>query len=239
VFKRIMTFNFIQLLSGFLIAYYLLLVKHTTRWNIENQPSFKRLKEGDKGAIILTWHSRIMLLPGAWTTKELNIKILISTSRDGSIVSNACRFLKINTIRVTNKVKKQEQKVKKPHNSKPQHEIIKSLRSKDIVVITPDGPRGPRQRIKKGALRIARITGVPIYPIIFSVNKRKVFKTWDNFILPFPFNTGKVIWTDPIYIPKESTDSELKDIQIKIENIMNNHLELADLSYLNYSEEKT
>ena len=39
-----MTFNFIQLLSGFLIAYYLLLVKHTTKWNIENQPSFKRKK---------------------------------------------------------------------------------------------------------------------------------------------------------------------------------------------------
>ena len=195
MFKRIMTFNFIQLLSGFLIAYYLLLVKHTTRWNIENQPSFKRLKEGDKGAIILTWHSRIMLLPGAWTTKELSIKILIFTSREGSIVSNACRFLKVNTIRVTNKLKKQEQKVKKPHNSKPQHEIIKSLRSKDIVVITPDGPRGPRQRIKKGALRIARITGVPIYPIIFSVNtvsnpSMKLF-TGVTSSLDFPNFTGR------------------------------------------------
>jgi len=234
-----MTFNFIQLLSGFLIAQYLLLVKHTTKWNIKNQPSVKKFKEGDKGAIILTWHSRLMLLPGAWTTKEINIRILISTSRDGSIVSSACRFLKVHTIRVTNKVKKQEQKLKKPHNSKLQNEIIKSLQSKDIVVITPDGPRGPRQRIKKGALRIASITGVPIYPVVFSVRKRKILKTWDRFLFPLPFNTGKVIWGNPIEIPKECSDSELKGIQIKIENIMNNHLELADLSYSSYPKKKT
>jgi lysophospholipid acyltransferase (LPLAT)-like uncharacterized protein len=234
-----MTFNFIQLLTGFLIAYYLLLVKHTTRWNIENQPSVKRFKEGDKGAIILIWHSRLMLLPGAWTTKEVNIKILISTSRDGSIVSNACRILKVNTIRVTNKVKKQEKKVKKPHNSKLQNEIIKSLKNKDIVVITPDGPRGPRQRIKKGALRIASITGVPIYPVVFSVQKRKILKTWDRFLFPLPFNKGKVIWGNPIIIPKNITELELKNIQDKIENIMNNQLELADLSYWNYPKQKT
>jgi lysophospholipid acyltransferase (LPLAT)-like uncharacterized protein len=71
------------------------------------------------------------------------------------------------------------------------------------------------------------------------VYKRKVFKTWDSFILPFPFNKGKVIWTNPVYIPKETTDRELEEIQIKIENKMNDLLDSADSAYGHHPVKKT
>ena len=82
--------------------------------------------------------------------------------------------------------------------------------------------------MKNGALRIARIANVPIYPVIFSIQKRKIFKTWDRFVFPLPFNKGKIIWSKPVNISKKTTDRELKNIQIEIENIMNDLIDFAD-----------
>lgn len=41
------------------------------------------------------------------------------------------------------------------------------------LVITPDGPRGPRFRVQKGIIEIAKKTGLPIFPVGFSASKKK------------------------------------------------------------------
>ncbi|MEK6576836.1 MAG: hypothetical protein AABZ05_04490, partial [Nitrospirota bacterium] len=41
------------------------------------------------------------------------------------------------------------------------------------LVITPDGPRGPRYRVQKGIIEIAKKTGLPIFPVGFSASKKK------------------------------------------------------------------
>ena len=44
-------------------------------------------------------------------------------------------------------------------------EIVRTLRRGQPVALTPDGPRGPRQKMKPGPLIAARMAGVPIIPI--------------------------------------------------------------------------
>ena len=240
MFKRFIKFKLIQLILGLLIAIYMTIVKHTTKWSIENEAELSKIIKNNDAFILITWHSRILMLNAAWTDKRLIPSVLISKSRDGAIITNACRFLGINTIRGSIKANKKNNKIKvSKRGTLATQEIIKALDNTGCIVITPDGPSGPRQHLKKGALRIARITGVPIYPIIFSVHKRKVFNTWDSFVLPFPFNKGKFIWTNPVYIPKETTDRELKEIQIKIENKMNDLLDSADSAYGHHPVKKT
>lgn len=225
MFKRFMEFKLIQIISGLLIALYMLLVKHTTKWSIENETLLNEIIKNDQAFILITWHSRLLMLNAIWNDKRVKPYVLISKSRDGAIITNACRFLGVKTIRGSIKNNK-------GNNSKggksASHEIIKALNNKGCIIITPDGPSGPRQYMKNGALRIARIANVPIYPVIFSIQKRKIFKTWDRFVFPLPFNKGKIIWSNPVNISKKTTDRELENIQIEIENIMNDLIDFAD-----------
>lgn len=56
------------------------------------------------------------------------------------------------------------------------------------LVVTPDGPFGPRRLAKPGALIVARESGLPIQPWAFSVRPSlRLHRRWDRQIVPLPF----------------------------------------------------
>ena len=67
-------------------------------------------------------------------------------------------------------------------------EMVNKLRNGYDVVVTPDGPRGPRYRLKKGAVLLAKHEKIPI--ILASVTFARYWQlnSWDKFILPKPFS---------------------------------------------------
>jgi lysophospholipid acyltransferase (LPLAT)-like uncharacterized protein len=105
---------------------------------------------------------------------------------------------------------------------------LTALKSGGCVVITPDGPRGPRQRLGEGPLRLSRATGAPIMPCTFAVARRKQFNSWDRFILPKLFGKGLILWGTPVIVPAETSDAELESFRVTIETEMNALLSEAD-----------
>jgi hypothetical protein len=51
-------------------------------------------------------------------------------------------------------------------------EMIRLGRSGADLVVTPDGPKGPRQIAKLGVVQLAKATGLPIVPLAFSCSKK-------------------------------------------------------------------
>jgi hypothetical protein len=51
-------------------------------------------------------------------------------------------------------------------------ELIRVGRSGADLVVTPDGPKGPRQVAKLGVVQLAKATGLPIVPLAFSCSKK-------------------------------------------------------------------
>ena len=43
----------------------------------------------------------------------------------------------------------------------------------ESVGITPDGPRGPRMRVKPGAIKAAQLSGIPVLPVSGAVARRR------------------------------------------------------------------
>jgi len=168
VFKRFMRSNAVQITLGWLVAAYMTLVKYTTRWEIEREDHIQPIIDGGKGFIALTWHSRFMMLTAAWKKNYQLPHVLISRSRDGAIVAHTSRNLA----------------AKAKGGAKAGLDIVTALESEACIVITPDGPRGPRQRLGDGPIRLARLTGVPIVPCTFALRNRKQFNSWDKFVLP-------------------------------------------------------
>ena len=85
---------------------------------------------------------------------------------------------------------------------------------KDLIspTITPDGPRGPRFVAKPGAIFTAQISGKAVVPIAYAARPAKLLRTWDKFVIPWPFATIYFAIGEPFYPKKKRlTDTYLAD----------------------------
>jgi len=67
-----------------------------------------------------------------------------------------------------------------------------------------------------------------VVPLTFSASKRKVFNTWDQFLLPYPFSKGVFIWGDPIHIDPKGNRAHLEETRLLLERRLNDLTERAD-----------
>ncbi|MGB0908028.1 MAG: lysophospholipid acyltransferase family protein [Maricaulaceae bacterium] len=226
MFKRFMRSSFVASLVGWLVAAYMVLVKHTTRWEFLHAERAAPIMGNGKGVIALTWHSRFLMLNSAWKKSYQMPHVLISRSRDGEIVARTSHFLGLKTIRGS--AKKAGTTKKGKGGAAASRDMIEALERGGCIVITPDGPRGPRQRLGEGPLRLAKLSGVPLLPCTFAIKSRKQFGSWDKFILPLPFGRGQIIWGTPQYVPANITSEKLEALRLDIETEMNDLLAQGD-----------
>jgi lysophospholipid acyltransferase (LPLAT)-like uncharacterized protein len=223
VFKRLLRRPGVQNALGWVVAQYMRLIKLTTRWDIRHAERVQQIVDGKAGIIALTWHSRFMMLTSAWDKNLQQPYVMISRSRDGAVVAATCKALGLKTIRGSAK-----KGGKYKGGDAAAAGAMTAIRAGGCVVVTPDGPRGPRQRLGDGPLRLARATGAPLMPCTFAVARRKKFKSWDYFILPKLFGKGLIIWGTPVHVPADTPDADLEGIRVSIESEMNILLAEAD-----------
>ena len=66
-------------------------------------------------------------------------------------------------------------------------QAFKSIKSGEEVLITPDGPKGPRHHMSDGAIGIALKSKLPIFVMNFTAEHFWQFNSWDQFVVPKPF----------------------------------------------------
>lgn len=215
----------VQASLGWLVAAYMVLIKYSTRWTVERADVAAPVMGNGEGLIALTWHSRFLMLNSAWKKRFQHPHVLISLSRDGALVSYTAQFLGLSTIRGS---ARKAGSAKAKGGSTAMRNMVGALEVGGCIVITPDGPRGPRQRLGDGPLRLAKMTGVPILPCTFAVKNRITFKSWDRFVLPLPFGRGRIVWGTPVYISPDADDRVIEMRREQIEAEMNIFLTDAD-----------
>ena len=225
MFKRLLRRPAIQSLLGWSVAQYMHAVRRTTRWEVRHADRVAGVFPGEEGVIALTWHSRFLMLTSAWSKDFQLPYVMISRSRDGAVVAATCKALGLQTLRGSAK-KLGSDKAK--GGSRAALGAVEAIRAGGCVVITPDGPRGPRQRLGEGPVRLARASGAPLMPCTFAVQRRKIFDSWDRFVLPKLFGRGMIIWGTPVYVSKDADDGEIERVRLTIETEMNALLAEAD-----------
>ncbi|MBU4259109.1 MAG: lysophospholipid acyltransferase family protein [Desulfobacteraceae bacterium] len=156
------------------------------------------------------WHSRL-LLPN-YLSKGLEGTAMVSSSEDGEFVARI--------------LKRQGHEAFRGSTTrgglKALSALIKKLKEKQRVsIIIPDGPQGPRFKVKLGIIILARETGYPILPFSYSAKKMKVFSSWDRFILPYPFTKCVGIYGNPLFVPKDADKNDLMRYQNLLEKELN------------------
>lgn len=77
------------------------------------------------------------------------------------------------------------------------------------LLITADGPKGPRHEFKPGAILLSRMSRAPIIPIAYAASRCTRWSSWDGFIVPWPFSRVVVAVGEPWSAPAGFTMADL------------------------------
>jgi len=197
---------------AWLIAGYLYLIDRTGRWQLDCTPATEDLIRAGKPFIGAFWHGRLLMGFAAWRRllrkvgidQHAELYIISSVHADGQLIQSAAHRMGAKTLWGSSR----------RGGAKVLREAQKVLEDGNILVITPDGPRGPRMRSQPGIAYLARSTNVPVVPITFAAGRQRTLNSWDRFILVLPFARGTVAFGDPIDLPEEG-DTESHRVLIE------------------------
>ncbi len=171
--------------------------------------------------VYVMWHGNQFCVHGL--PDKNNVNILISTSKDGQIVSDICHRMGFQTCRGSSMRRGAVSGTLK---------LINKLKNGENVAIMVDGPRGPLYSVKPGAIAIAREAKVPIVPMNwYSKDFTFVkFNTWDK--MTCPFGPARVLNTfgEPIYVEgktDEEAAEEIKTALLKLDELSPERFEKA------------
>lgn len=170
------------------------MLMHTLRLHIENEAAYRERMARSKPVIFVLWHGR--LLPIGFVHRGQGAVGLASLSADGEYIARVLRHWGMGIVRGSSS----------RGGDTAFRELIRAVRAGRSVAITPDGPRGPRERIKPGVLQLAQITGVPLVPVAAAASRAWWFESWDRFLIPQPFAHLHVAYADPIFVPRDAAD---------------------------------
>lgn len=225
MFKRFMNLKFVQVSLALMLAGYIGLVRHTTRWQFEGLEISKPIQRSGTGFVAVVWHSRFMMIPAGWSKMAQKPHILISKSRDGDLVTYVSKMSGARVVRGSRRAKFKD---KDKRGAGALRQMIEVLNGGDCVVMTPDGPRGPRMRMGEGPLRLAKLSGAPVLAYALSVSNNKVFNSWDRFMLPLPFGRGKIIFAGPVMVDKDASNADIETARKKLEDMLNQASQKCD-----------
>ncbi|HEX9899365.1 MAG TPA: lysophospholipid acyltransferase family protein [Candidatus Methylomirabilis sp.] len=158
------------------------------------------LAKGER-CIVAFWHGRLLMMPFVYPGRPATL--LISQHRDGEYLTRVAQWLEFNVVRGS----------ATRGGVLAFKQLIQALRDGRHVVITPDGPKGPRHRVKSGVIDLARLTGMPILPVAFGAWPRTILRSWDQFLIPHPFARGVYVWGEPLYVPADADKVAVEKFQ--------------------------
>ncbi len=74
---------------------------------------------------------------------------------------------------------------------------------------------------RAGVVAAARLAGVPILPLTFSTTRGRNARSWDRFLVAFPFGRGVFIWGAPIVVPDDANEEALERARREVETALN------------------
>lgn len=191
----------------------------STRMTILGKEEYQELRRAGKPVIFLIWHGRIFLVP--YFFRRRGIVPLVSPSEDGEIAARIMDKWGYRIIRGSGS-----------------HAIIRAwnymkreLQKGGEVIIVSDGPRGPNRKMKLGGLKLAQESGAYLVPFTFSTSRKKILRSWDNFLMFYPFSKVVAIYGRPFLLDSTLKEDELERERQKIEGLMIQLDERADRYY--------
>lgn len=203
-------------ISSYMAWVFLNSVGKTIKWESIGEENFHKLSAENKGLIIVTWHGR-MFLP-IYYLQNLGIYGIVSPSRDGEYFSRLFSRFGWQIIRGSTK----------RNAIQALRQAMRILKQGKVLAITPDGPRGPREKVQTGTVYLATVAEASIIPVGASCSHRIHLQTWDKALVPMPWGKGVIVFGEPQTVPKGIKAVEITKYCEKLEDVLSDLQDLAD-----------
>ena len=158
------------------------MLRRTMTWRTEGSEHVNRLFAEEKRVILAFWHAQQLMMPLA--IPGLEAHVLISQHRDGELIRRIVARFGLDAVRGSST----------RGGAEAFRQLIRLGRSGGNLVLTPDGPKGPRQVVKVGVVQLARATGLPIIPMAFGCSKKNSSRAGTGSSCPIRSRGASFSW---------------------------------------------
>lgn len=179
-----------------------------TRFKVQGDEAYRKLRAGRRPVIILIWHGKILHAP--YFFRGRGMMPLVSPSEDGEIIARIIGRWGYKTLRGSGS-----------HVvAKAWQEMLRELRAGGELIIVTDGPRGPDRVLKPGCVRLAQETNAALVPFTFAAARERRLKSWDRFMLTRPFGRVIALYGAPLTVAADARGAALETERRRVEKAM-------------------
>ena len=149
------------------------------------------------GRMIALWHGRMLV--GLVPHRDRDYSVLVSPSDDGDLSATLLARFGYRVVRGSTS----------GGGYRATRELLAELSKGGTVVITPDGPRGPRHSMNVGLAWLSRATGFPVVPGGFVCDRARHLDSWDRFTIPLPRARLAIVYEAPVSVDRRAGEAEL------------------------------
>jgi hypothetical protein len=213
--RRIVRQRWAKVTVGVMAAEYVRFVGLTTRFTIEPPDAFER-GEAEMPIIMAFWHGQHFLAPLARKANH-KAKMLVSRHHDGQVNAIAARRFGIGAIHGSGN-----------HGGGFIHKagaaafqaMLDALAEGYSVALSADVPKVARVA-GLGIIKLAQMSGRPIYGGAIATNRRVVLNNWDRTTINLPFGRGAGVGAEPIRLPRDADAAALEAARRLLEDRLN------------------
>jgi lysophospholipid acyltransferase (LPLAT)-like uncharacterized protein len=191
-------------LSRLLITALVRLLGLTHRVRRVNWHVLERFERERQPYLLGLWHNNIF--SAVCVLAPYRYPALISRSRDGEDINWVLERFGFEGLRGSSTA----------GASSVLRQALRTLAGRRAVIVTPDGPRGPRYVLKPGIIALARLSGAPIVPVCLSAAQRWEMGSWDRMRLIKPFARLFVLVGDPIRLARDDPHEEAQRLRVQV-----------------------
>lgn len=186
----------------------------TLRYRTVNLDATPHPADADVARFIYGFWHETLLSPVRFKGR---VRVLISKHADGELIAQAAQRLGVGVVRGSTTRGGGGALVDLWDCSTSAH-----------LIITPDGPRGPRRVVQPGIVALASRSGLPVVPVGVGYSRAWRAKSWDRFALPKPFATCVLVAGESVTVPADADRETLGRFRLEVERRMRDATEHAE-----------
>jgi lysophospholipid acyltransferase (LPLAT)-like uncharacterized protein len=188
----------------------------TVRWTVIGWSAHDDVRLAGERFIATFWHDRIVL--ATWFWRRRGIVVMTSRSFDGEYIARFIQRFGYGAARGSSK----------RGGAEALDQMAACLAHGIDAGFTIDGPRGPRYVAKRGAVRLAAMSGQPILPFCVAAERAWTIGSWDRLQIPRPFTRAVLFVGEPIRVAPDASTALLAESHDRLQASLDALRERAD-----------
>ena len=179
---------------GVLVFLAITVYRWTLRMTIVGEEHRQAIRAKGKKPLHAIWHQR--MVGGILAHRGEGFVTMASRSEDGEIIATFLKYWGFRAARGSSS----------RGGDVATADFLEGLKTAPGGALTPDGPRGPARKCKRGILVLAEQGNTLVLPSSSSSSRPRFLNSWDRFLVPLPFSRCVVVFGSPLERSAEESE---------------------------------